>query len=166
MELIMTDTQEKDLNRRDALKVLWTAAGALVFGELAFVGYQFLSPRKTDGEFGGVFNLGPAADFPNGSVTPIETGRFYLVRLEDGGLLALYRKCTHLGCAVPYEPTLGQFVCPCHGSAFDLDGDVQNAPAPRALDMFEITLEDGNILVNTGKVIERQKTDPANIVYL
>ena len=133
---------------------------------MAFVGYKFLSPRKTDGEFGGTFDLGPAADFPIGSVTPIETGRFYLVRLEDGGLLALYRKCTHLGCAVPYEPTLGQFVCPCHGSAFDLDGDVQNAPAPRALDIFEITLEDGNILVNTGKVIERQKTNPANIVYL
>ncbi|MBN2043461.1 MAG: Rieske 2Fe-2S domain-containing protein [Anaerolineales bacterium] len=162
----MTQEQEKTLNRRDALKVLWTAAGALAVGELAFVGYKFLSPRKTDGEFGGIFNLGQITDYPNGSVTPIEAGRFYLVRLEDGGLLALYRKCTHLGCAVPYEPTLGQFVCPCHGSAFDLDGDVQNAPAPRALDLFELTIQDGNILVNTGKVIERQQTSPANIVNI
>lgn len=155
----------KSLSRRDALNLMWTAAGALVVGELSFVGLKFLSPQKTDGEFGGVFNLGPAAGFPNGSVTPVEAGRFYLVRLDAGGLMALYRKCTHLGCAVPYEPTQGQFVCPCHGSAFDLSGDVQNAPAPRAMDLFQITIEDGNILVDTGKVVERGRTTTADIVY-
>ena len=161
----MTDNNNP-LSRRDALNLMWTAAGALVIGELSFAGLKFLSPLKIDGEFGGVFNLGSAGGFPNGSVTPVESGRFYLVRLEDGGLLALYRKCTHLGCAVPYEPTQGQFVCPCHGSAFSLNGDVQNAPAPRAMDLFQIMIEDGSVLVDTGRVIERSQTTTAEIVYI
>lgn len=158
--------EKKQLSRRDALNLFWAASGALVVGEMSFVGLKFLSPKATDGEFGGVFNLGAADQFPAESVTPVEAGRFYLVRLSDGGFLALYRKCTHLGCSVPYEPTEGKFVCPCHGSAFSLNGDVQNAPAPRALDLFELTIENGEILVNSGKVIERDKTTQDNIVYL
>lgn len=158
--------EKKDLSRRDALNLLWAASAALVAGELSFVGLKFLSPRANAGEFGGVFNLGPAAQVPAGSVTPVEAGRFYLVRLKDGGFLALYRKCTHLGCSVPYEPTEGKFVCPCHGSAFSLNGDVENAPAPRAMDLFALTIENGEILVDTGKVIERDETIPENITYL
>ena len=158
--------EKKEISRRDALNLLWAASGALVVGELSFVGLKFLSPRASDGEFGGVFNLGPVDQVPAGSVTPVEAGRFYLVRLNDGGFLALYRKCTHLGCSVPYEPTEGKFICPCHGSAFSLNGDVQNAPAPRAMDLFELTIESGEIVVNTGKVIERDQTTPDNIVYL
>lgn len=157
---------KKQLSRRDALNLFWAASGALVVGELSFVGLKFLSPKATAGEFGGTFNLGPADQVPAGSVTPVEAGRFYLVRLGDGGFLALYRKCTHLGCAVPYEPTEGKFICPCHGSAFSLNGDVENAPAPRALDLFELRIEDGEIVVDTGKVIERDQTTSDNIVYL
>jgi cytochrome b6-f complex iron-sulfur subunit len=157
---------EKKLSRRDALHFLWAASGALVLGELSFVGLKFLAPKPTEGEFGGVFNLGPADQVPVGSVTPVESGRFYLVRLDDGGFLAMYRKCTHLGCAVPYEPTEGKFVCPCHGSAFSLNGDVNNAPAPRALDLFQLSIEDGEVLVDTGSVIERDQTTPDHIVYI
>ena len=90
-------------------------AGGLALG--------FFAPRPVEGQFGGVFTLGLAADFPPGSVTPFTEGRFYLVRLADGGFLALYRKCTHLGCAVPWDQASGQFVCPCHASAFEADGD-------------------------------------------
>lgn len=158
--------EKKKLSRRDALNLFWAASGALVIGEMSFVGLKFLAPKATDGEFGGTFNLGAADQYPAESVTPVEAGRFYLVRLADGGFLALYRKCTHLGCSVPYEPTEGKFVCPCHGSAFSLNGDVENAPAPRALDLFELTIENDEILVNTGKVIERDKTTTDNIVYL
>ena len=67
---------------------------------------------------------------------------------------------------MPYEPTQGQFVCPCHGSAFSLNGDVQNAPAPRAMDLFQIMIEDGSVLVDTGRVIERSQTTTAEIVYI
>lgn len=157
--------QKENLSRRDLLNLLWTAGGALVFGELTFVGLKFLAPKVTEGEFGGTFNLGSPDNYPPGSITPVEAGRFYLVRLDDSALLAIYRKCTHLGCAVPYEPTTGQFVCPCHGSKFKLNGDVQNEPAPRALDLFELRLEDGEIVVDTGKTIERDHTTAENLIY-
>jgi cytochrome b6-f complex iron-sulfur subunit len=157
---------ENKVSRRDFLNIVWGAAGAVAIAELGLTGLRFLSPRTTEGEFGGIFNLGSPDQFPPGSVTPVETGRFYLVRLKDGGLLSIYRRCTHLGCAVPYDQGTGQFICPCHGSAFTADGDVLNAPAPRPLDLFELSInQDGEIAVDTGKTIERDHTDPAVVVY-
>ena len=157
---------EQTVTRRDFLNLAWGAAGVLALTELSLVGLRFLSPRTVDGEFGGTFNLGTPDQYPPGSVTPVEPGRFYLVRLEDGGLMAVYRRCTHLGCSVPYDPAVGRFVCPCHGSQFTPDGEVLNPPAPRPLDLFALSLnEDGEIVVNTGKIIQRKHTTPEQIVY-
>jgi Rieske Fe-S protein len=50
-----------------------------------------------------VIVAGPVDRFALGSVTPFAEGRFYLARDEDGGFLALHRKCTHLGCSVPWN---------------------------------------------------------------
>ena len=154
------------VSRRDFLNLAWGAAGVVAVAELSFIGLKFLSPRATDGEFGGEFNIGAHTEFPNGSVTPVEMGRFYLVRLEDSGLLAIYRRCTHLGCAVPFDQGTGEFVCPCHGSVFTTEGDVLNQPAPRPLDLFLITInEEGEIIVDTSSPIERNQTSPEDIVY-
>ncbi len=148
------------------MNIVWGAAGAAAVVELSLVGLRFLSPRSVDGEFGGTFNLGDFTQYPLGSVTPVEPGRFYLVRLEDGGFLAVYRRCTHLGCAVPFDQASRQFVCPCHGSKFTRDGDVLNQPAPRPLDLFELTLtENGEIVVDTRTPIERDAVSPAQITY-
>jgi cytochrome b6-f complex iron-sulfur subunit len=155
------------ISRRDFLNLAWGAAGALAVTELSFVGLRFLSPRATDGEFGGEFNLGAYENYPLGSVTPVEVGRFYLVRLQDGGFLAIYRRCTHLGCAVPFDQASGEFVCPCHGSVFTNEGDVLNQPAPRPLDLFQITInEEAEIIVDTSSPIERNQTSPDDIVYI
>jgi cytochrome b6-f complex iron-sulfur subunit len=157
---------ENQVSRRDFLNIVWGAAGAIAVTELGLAGLRILSPSTVEGQFGGEFNLGSPDQYPPGSVTPVEAGRFYLVRLEDGGLLAIYRRCTHLGCAVPYDQAAGQFVCPCHGSAFTADGDLLNAPAPRPLDLFTLSInQDGEILVDTGKAIERDHPDPAVVVY-
>lgn len=75
-------------------------------------------------------------------------------------------RCTHLGCAVPYDPATGQFVCPCHGSAFTTEGDVLNPPASRPLDLFQVSINDaGEIIVDTSTPIERDHTSPDTIVY-
>jgi cytochrome b6-f complex iron-sulfur subunit len=159
MQTHQPDLAESDTTRRNFLKAAWGALGALVLGEGALVTYRFFSPKVSAGEFGGVFNAGPVDDYPPGSVTPFYAGRFYLVRQEDGGFLALYRKCTHLGCAVPWNQAEGKFVCPCHASAFEPDGEVLNPPAPRPLDRFPITIdENGDILVDTGEAIQRDHT--------
>lgn len=157
--------QPENKARRDFLKVAWGAAGALVAVEMGGMALKFLAPRANEGEFGGVFTIGAVEDYPPGSVTPVNEGRFYLVRLEDGGILALYRKCTHLGCAVPWDQAEGKFICPCHASSFETDGDVINAPAPRPLDRFTVTIQDGLIEVDTSSPIERDVPSPSDVVY-
>ena len=153
------------MSRRSFLKLAWSAAGAVALAEGGLIAYQFFAPKTVEGHFGGVFSIGRVEDFPPGSVTPFSEGRFYLVRLADGGFLALYRKCTHLGCAVPWDPAQGRFVCPCHASAFEMDGELLNPPAPRPLDRFPVTIENGEIRVDTGQAIQRDHTRPGDAVY-
>lgn len=164
----MTTTQSDlspETNRRDFLKVAWLGLGALALAEAGGMAVAFSIPRLAEGEFGGVLTAGAVEDFPPNSVTPFNQGRFYLSRLADGGFLALYRKCTHLGCAVPWDAPKGQFLCPCHASAFDARGEVLNPPAPRALDLFQVIIEGGQVKVDTGTVIQRDRFDPAQVVY-
>lgn len=154
-----------NVSRRNFLKLTWGVAGAVALAEAGGVAYMFLAPRTVEGEFGGVFTAGPVDSFPPGSVTPFTNGRFYLVRESDGGFVALYRKCTHLGCAVPWEPAQGRFVCPCHASAFERSGQVVNAPAPRPLDRFAVSIVDGMVQVDTGRPIQRDRVSAADFVY-
>ncbi len=53
--------------------------------------------------------------------------------------------CTHLGCAYGWQADKKLFVCPCHGSVFNIRGDVIAGPASRPLDRFSIKIE-GNRL--------------------
>lgn len=151
--------------RRDFLKLAWLGLGALALAEAGGMAVAFSIPRLGEGEFGGLITAGAVDDFPLNSVTPFNQGRFYLSRLADGGFLALYRKCTHLGCAVPWEQPQGQFLCPCHASAFDAKGEVLNPPAPRALDLFPVTIEEGVVKVDTGTIIQRDRFDSTQVVY-
>ncbi len=160
-----TAPESGGVSRRDFLKVAWGAAGALALVEAGGMALQFFAPKVLEGEFGGVFTLGAVEDYPLASVTPVNAGRFYLVRLADGGFLALYRKCTHLGCAVPWDPEQGRFVCPCHASAFEMDGELVNPPAPRPLDRFAVVITDGQITVDTGTPIQRDHPGPDDVVY-
>lgn len=153
------------LSRRNLLKLGWSAAGAVVLGEAALMTLRFLAPRIGEGDFGSIITAGAVESFVPASVTPFNEGRFYLVRLTDGGFLALYRRCTHLGCSVPYDPVKEQFVCPCHGSAFSMQGQVLNAPAPRPLDAFPIEIRQGQVQVDTGRPIQRDAHDPLPVVY-
>ena len=55
--------------------------------------------------------------------------------------------CTHLGCRYDWEPTLGRFLCPCHGSLFGVDGKTLAGPAPRPLDTLPVKIENGELFV-------------------
>ena len=98
-------------------------------------------------------------------MTAFPAGKFYLVRLEDGGFIALYRECTHLGCTVPWIDDEGRFVCPCHASAYDIRGNVLNPPAPRALDLFPVRIENGIVKVDTRRAVKRQAFEAAQVTY-
>jgi cytochrome b6-f complex iron-sulfur subunit len=65
------------------------------------------------------------------------------------GYVALYQKCVHLGCRVPWCPTSQWFECPCHGSKYNRVGEKKGGPAPRGLDRFPVSVSGGNIVVDT-----------------
>ena len=61
---------------------------------------------------------------------------------------ALNAECTHLGCVVPWDPMQGKFICPCHGSQYDAKGSVLRGPAPGALRLAKVDIEE-----DSGKVL-------------
>ena len=142
--------------RRDFLKTAWVAAGGIVALELGGLSLAYMQPRLAQGEFGNLITVGKVEDYPPDSITHVSKGRFYLARLQDGGFLALYQRCTHLGCNVPWDQAAGTFICPCHNSKFDPQGGVLNPPAPRPLDLFPVTIENGEVKVDTGNAISRR----------
>jgi cytochrome b6-f complex iron-sulfur subunit len=153
--------------RRAFLERLWKALGMLALLEVVAVVVAYLAPRKEgSGRAGATIVAGPVADFTPSSVRPFPAGRFYLVRLADGGFLALSCKCTHLGCAVPWEEKDGAFACPCHASTFDMRGEVLSPPAPRPLDLFAVAIEGGVVMVDTARRIERARFEPGQATYL
>ncbi len=157
--------QPQNLSRRDFLKIAWTFLGGVTVLETAGVFLAYLQPRLVEGEFGTIITAGLVDDFPPNSVTHIPSGRFYVVRISDGGFIAVYHRCTHLGCTVPWDSTAQKFICPCHNSKFDQKSTVENPPAPRPLDLFALTIEEGRIMVDTGNLIQRQSYDMAQVVY-
>ena len=71
----------------------------------------------------------------------------------EQGLVAIYQKCVHLGCRVPWCKTSQWFECPCHGSQYNRVGEKKGGPAPRGLDRFRITLDGGQVVVDTAQII-------------
>jgi cytochrome b6-f complex iron-sulfur subunit len=153
------------VSRRDFLKMGVSALSLVALLEVGGASLLFMKPRSLEGEFGGLVAAGLADSFPLGSVTEFPDGRFYLVRAADGGFLAVYRRCTHLGCTVNWEPEQNSFFCPCHASTFDIHGAVQSPPAPRALDTFPVQIDAGQVIVDTGRIQNRDNFGPEQLVY-
>ena len=147
-----------DKPRRSFLARMTALFAGLAALEAGWIATSFFGARRSERSLpdgAGVQIAGPVERFEVGSVTAFGEGHFYLARLDDGGFLALHRKCTHLGCTVPWNADEERFACPCHGSAFDIRGDVLSAPAVRALELFPVQIENGIVKVDTTKPIRR-----------
>jgi cytochrome b6-f complex iron-sulfur subunit len=70
----------------------------------------------------------------------------------EEGLVALYQRCVHLGCRVPWCQSSQWFECPCHGSKYNRVGEKKAGPAPRGLDRFGILVSGGQLTINTGDI--------------
>lgn len=159
---------ETEPTRRSFLNILWLILGGVALAEFISVAFAFLRPQKLKarGENAdSMVTAGAVESFAPNSVTAFVRGKFYLARLEDGGFLALSRTCTHLGCSVPWVEEEMKFACPCHGSAFDITGDVINAPAPRALDIYPLTIENNIVKVDTRGPIKRSTFHVDQVTY-
>jgi len=89
----------------------------------------------------------PKADIPKAkkiaAYTPLVIAGMEL------GYVALYQRCVHLGCRVPWCASSQWFECPCHGSKYNRVGEKQGGPAPRGLDRYPLEVSGGNIIVDT-----------------
>ncbi len=71
----------------------------------------------------------------------------------EQGFVALYQRCVHLGCRVPWCQTSQWFECPCHGSQYNRVGEKKGGPAPRGLDRFVFSISGGAMTVDTSQVV-------------
>lgn len=160
---------EAPSSRRSFFTKLWIFLGIIALAELLIVVFGYFKPRSkqpiisTAAE--AITTAGHIDKFEPGTVTAFVRGKFYLARLADGGFLALSRTCTHLGCTVPWMAKANKFICPCHSSEFDINGEVLSPPAPRALDIHPIVIENNIVKVNTGKRMKRYVFETAQITY-
>ena len=156
------------ISRRTFLNRVWALVGTLAFVELIVLVIHFFKPRKPMSEASAqdaIVVAGSVERFEPGTVTAFIRGKFYLARLEDGGFLAMSRTCTHLSCTVPWVAAENRFICPCHASEFDIRGNVINPPAPRALDLYAVKIENNELRIDTAKLTRRSEFAPDQVTY-
>jgi cytochrome b6-f complex iron-sulfur subunit len=168
------DEEELGISRRQFFNrgILITMAVSLgAFGAAAI---SFLY-AKSAGGFGGTVNAGislaDALDYNQTNKAPyyVPEARTYLVPYPkadvpkakkipqyapviagmEEGIVALYQKCVHLGCKVPWCQTSQWFECPCHGSKYNRVGEKRGGPAPRGLDRFVVTVAGNSLSIDT-----------------
>jgi len=145
-------TPDEGIDRRRFLNGAWKTLGVVLIAEGVWTSYDLLNPQAASG--GGVIDAGPVSDFvQEGSVRYFLNGRFYVTN-HEGGLRALYQKCPHLGCRVPFCSTSQQFECPCHGSVYNVIGEYLAGPAPRGMDRFEISIQADRVVVDTSTLVD------------
>lgn len=151
----------RSINRREFFGLAWAASLFALFGQAGNALIKFFRPRIEEGAFGGKIVVGRLAEFPSGTVSHIQHGRLYISHIEGTGILAIWHRCTHLGCTVPWREEEKRFHCPCHSSIFNPNGEVVSGPAPRPLDIFPIEIIDDEVHVDTGSPISRNRFDPS-----
>lgn len=178
---VLESKGDSGVSRRGFLRIgFWSGFGAIMAAAAAVL-VDMLYPRGVTG-FGGVVSVDPGEVPAPGEKRGIQRGRFWLVNLteEQGGpgILALWWKCPHLGCTVPWKenfiwpnevgtPTKGWFRCPCHGSTYTDSGFRVFGPAPRSLDTMKVTVgSNGQISVDTGNITNGTPDNASRAVRL
>jgi nucleotide-binding universal stress UspA family protein/nitrite reductase/ring-hydroxylating ferredoxin subunit len=68
-----------------------------------------------------------------GGIVSVDGRKVAVYRTDDGNLVALSAKCTHMGCTVGWNEADKSWDCPCHGSRYTPTGEVLNGPAAKPL---------------------------------
>jgi len=136
--------------REFALGVIGAIGTVIGLGYL-FVAERFMLPPPESAAV--LQNVGSSAAFANGQVQLVTyTGEanfpagVYVVRL-DQGLVAFDEHCAHLQCPVQWNQGSQEFLCPCHGSIYNLFGQNIGGPAPHPLDFHKIVEQAGSVFV-------------------
>ncbi len=146
---------DRTITRREFIS--WSTAVLIGFASLFTflltvlrMPFPSLLPGKSDR-----FKIGLKDEFPAGTMKYFENDQVHVFS-DKQGIYAISAVCTHLGCIVKREEN--GFVCPCHGSRFDLNGNIIQGAASRDLPWYKISnlpsgqLEvDKNTPVKTGE---------------
>lgn len=145
--------------RRDFFKkTLAVIIGGVVTLVPALAGLMvLLDPLRRKAAAGGAIRVATLAALPDDGVPrrfpvladkvdawnryrDVPIGAVYLRRTGKDKVEALNVVCPHAGCFVDFSPARKEFICPCHNSAFTLDGKIADAksPSPRALDSLSV----------------------------
>lgn len=156
----MTEKDVKDDNkeitrRKFFLFVGWfgilSSLASTVFGAVRYMFPNVLYEPPT------TFKIGKPSDYPPNSVTFVQGKGLFVVRGKDGvdGIRVISSVCTHMGCTPKWVEDSNRWECPCHGSFFDLKGNVIAGPAPRPLPWYKATIAgDGKILVDSKEYVK------------
>lgn len=113
-------------------------------GSTSGQGNQPSSPGGSSGA-----TLGSTADIPVGGGKIFDNQQVVVTQPAAGTFKGFSSICTHRGCHVD-KVTSGLIECPCHGSKFGIaDGSVQAGPAPRPLPAANVSVRDGQIILNS-----------------
>jgi len=164
---------QKPLSRRDFFRGGLLVTLGVFAAQFGGATLAFLWPNLKGG-FGSKINAGSLSDIKNqiantGQPVYNGNGRFYVVPyngkpsaeinytiegVTDQGVMALYQRCVHLGCRVPFCQTSKWFECPCHGSKYNYAGEYELGPAPHGMDRFKTTVDgSGNVIVDTSEIV-------------
>jgi cytochrome b6-f complex iron-sulfur subunit len=172
------DLEELGVTRRQFFNRSMLVGLGLAVGAFGAASLGFLWPVTTKGGFGGKIAVGQVSDvqaaiamkmpyynasaqsyivpYPKADLAKAAKVSAYTPPILDGmkaGYVALYQKCVHLGCRVPWCQSSQWFECPCHGSKYNAVGEKQGGPAPRGLDRFVFEIQAGTIVVDTGDLV-------------
>jgi Rieske Fe-S protein len=136
-----------EFDRRRFLQVMVASAATSAIAGCA--GSNDSSPEA----FGDV-SAGSLSELQVGMVRAVPGAPVFVGR-DSGGIYAMTSTCTHQGCDMASDGTVTTtIVCPCHGSAFDLNGEVVKGPAPSPLTHFAVDISlDGTVTVHGGTTV-------------
>ena len=148
----------KILSRRQFFSIVGWSSFLTSLGGSAFGAYKFFSPSVLY-EPPTVFKIGRPEEFGMGVDVRFMKERQVWVARNERGVYVMIGICRHLGCTPNWLQDVQRFRCPCHGSIYDIYGNVLGGPAPRTLWRAAIAVdpEDKQIIVNT---LIRQDPDP------
>ncbi len=183
--VVEVSVEEAGVTRRQFFNRAITGTFGAFLGFFGLYSLAFLWP-KLSGGFGADINAGPISDLvsqlttSDGAILPlfVPEARAYIVpapanlseefqgkNVDAGGMMALFQRCVHLGCRVPWCGPSQGFECPCHGSKYNAIGEYFAGPAPRNLDRFEVEVDGNNFIIKTGAIFQSPRAPSLSVPF-